>query len=56
VDTIGSRFGVLPSALPDVRFPRIPFERTREMLPSSLHHRLPRRRGIADVARWSPTA
>jgi SulP family sulfate permease len=35
VATIGSRFGVLPSALPHLDFPRIPFERTREMLPSS---------------------
>ena len=33
--TIASRFGALPSALPQFDFPRIPFERTREMLPSS---------------------
>ena len=34
-ETIGSRFGALPSALPTFDFPRIPFERTRELLPSS---------------------
>jgi len=34
-ETIGSRFGDLPSALPIFEFPRIPFERTRELLPSS---------------------
>lgn len=34
-DTIGSRFGGLPSALPDFDFPRIPFERTRELLPGA---------------------
>jgi sulfate permease, SulP family len=34
-ETIGSRFGVLPSALPIFDFPHIPFERTRELLPSS---------------------
>ncbi len=34
-DTIGSRFGSLPSALPAFDFPRIPFERTFELLPSS---------------------
>lgn len=34
-DTIGTRFGSLPSALPDFDFPRIPFERTFELLPSS---------------------
>jgi len=34
-ETIGSRFGVLPSALPQFEFPHIPFERTREMLPAS---------------------
>jgi len=33
--TIASRFGALPSTLPQFDFPRIPFERTREMLPSS---------------------
>ena len=36
VDTIGSRFGVLPSSLPAFEIPHIPFERTRELLPSSL--------------------
>ena len=34
-DTIGSKFGGLPSALPTFDFPRIPFERTRELLPSA---------------------
>lgn len=34
-ETIGSRFGNLPSALPTFDFPRIPFERTLELLPSS---------------------
>ncbi|MGH8107288.1 MAG: SulP family inorganic anion transporter, partial [Arenimonas sp.] len=34
-DTIGSRFGNLPSSLPVFDFPRIPFERTAELLPSS---------------------
>lgn len=34
-ETIGSRFGQLPSTLPDFDFPRIPFERTFELLPSS---------------------
>nr|WP_255746026.1 SulP family inorganic anion transporter [Lysobacter sp. CFH 32150] len=34
-ETIGSRFGSLPSALPTFDFPHIPFERTRELLPSS---------------------
>ncbi len=34
-ETIGSRFGTLPSALPSFDFPRIPFERTFELLPSS---------------------
>jgi SulP family sulfate permease len=34
-ETIGSRFGALPSTLPRFDFPRIPFERTRELLPSS---------------------
>lgn len=34
-DTIGSRFGELPSALPTFDFPRIPFERTFELLPSA---------------------
>lgn len=35
VETIGSRFGALPSSLPAFDFPHIPFERTRELLPSS---------------------
>lgn len=34
-ETIGSRFGDLPSALPVFEFPHIPFERTLELLPSS---------------------
>lgn len=34
-ETIGSRFGSLPSALPTFAFPHIPFERTRELLPAS---------------------
>jgi SulP family sulfate permease len=34
-ETIGSRFGALPSAMPTFAFPHIPFERTRELLPSS---------------------
>lgn len=34
-ETIGTRFGALPSALPTFDFPRIPFERTLELLPSS---------------------
>jgi len=34
-ETIGSRFGNLPSALPTFDFPHIPFERTRELLPSA---------------------
>jgi SulP family sulfate permease len=34
-ETIGTRFGDLPSALPIFEFPHIPFERTRELLPSS---------------------
>lgn len=34
-ETIGSRFGTLPSTLPTFDFPHIPFERTRELLPSS---------------------
>ncbi len=35
VETIGSKFGGLPSALPSFDFPTIPFERTRELLPSA---------------------
>lgn len=34
-DTIGMRFGELPSSLPGFEFPHIPFERTRELLPSA---------------------
>ena len=34
-DTIGTRFGDLPSALPTFAFPHIPFERTFELLPSA---------------------
>ncbi len=34
-ETIGSRFGNLPSALPGFEFPHIPFERTFELLPSA---------------------
>ena len=34
-ETIGTRFGELPSALPTFAFPHIPFERTFEMLPSA---------------------
>lgn len=34
-ETIGSRFGDLPSSLPVFDVPRIPFERTLELLPSS---------------------
>ncbi|MEO8672397.1 MAG: SulP family inorganic anion transporter [Tahibacter sp.] len=36
VETIGSRFGDLPSSLPSFGFPHIPFERTAELLPSAL--------------------
>jgi SulP family sulfate permease len=36
IDTLASRFGELPRALPQVRVPRIPFERTLELLPASL--------------------
>ncbi len=35
VDTIGSRFGGIPTTLPVFNFPHIPFERTFEMLPAS---------------------
>ena len=35
VETIGTRFGDLPSALPTFDVPRIPFERTFELLPSA---------------------
>ena len=34
--TIGTVFGSIPAALPSFDFPQIPFERTREMLPSAL--------------------
>lgn len=34
-ETIGSRFGDLPSTLPIFDFPHIPFERTFELLPAS---------------------
>jgi SulP family sulfate permease len=35
MDTIGTRFGGVPAALPAFDFPHIPFERTFEMLPAS---------------------
>jgi SulP family sulfate permease len=35
VETIGSRFGQIPAQLPHLVLPHIPFERTRELLPSS---------------------
>ncbi|MBV8784721.1 MAG: STAS domain-containing protein [Gammaproteobacteria bacterium] len=35
VETIGSRFGVVPAQLPHFSLPHIPFERTRELFPSS---------------------
>lgn len=34
-DTIGSRFGSIPAQLPHFALPHIPFERTRELFPSS---------------------
>ncbi len=34
-ETIGSRFGDLPSSLPAFEFPHIPFERTFDLLPSA---------------------
>jgi len=34
-DTIGSRFGGIPAALPHFAIPHIPFERTRELFPSA---------------------
>jgi len=34
-ETIGSRFGDLPATLPQFQLPRIPFERTHELLPSA---------------------
>ncbi|MCG6116998.1 MAG: SulP family inorganic anion transporter [Aquimonas sp.] len=36
VPTIGSSFGALPSALPELSMPNIPFERTLELLPAAL--------------------
>jgi sulfate permease, SulP family len=35
VETIGSRFGGIPAQLPHFTLPHIPFERTRELFPSS---------------------
>jgi SulP family sulfate permease len=35
-DTLAGRFGELPRALPTIAFPRIPFERTPDLLPASL--------------------
>lgn len=35
IDTIATRFGSIPSALPDFAIPHIPFERTVEMFPSA---------------------
>ena len=35
VATIGSTFGALPSTLPSISFPSIPFERTMDLLPAS---------------------
>jgi len=35
VETIGSRFGAIPAALPRFAIPQIPFERTVELFPSS---------------------
>jgi SulP family sulfate permease len=34
-ETIGARFGALPAQLPQFSLPHIPFERTRELFPSS---------------------
>ncbi len=34
-DTIGSRFGSIPAQLPHFAIPHIPFERTRDLFPSS---------------------
>ncbi len=34
-ETIGSRFGAIPSTLPQFEIPHIPFERTLELFPSS---------------------
>ena len=35
VETIGTRFGGIPAALPHLSFPHIPLERTTELFPSS---------------------
>ncbi|HET8940362.1 MAG TPA: SulP family inorganic anion transporter [Rudaea sp.] len=35
IDTIGTRFGGIPAALPHFNFPHIPFERTQELFPSA---------------------
>lgn len=35
VETIGSRFGVIPASLPQLAIPHIPLERTRELFPSA---------------------
>ena len=35
IETIGSRFGSIPSQLPQFSLPHIPLERTRELFPSS---------------------
>ena len=35
LETIGSRFGTIPAALPHLAFPHIPLERTRELFPSA---------------------
>jgi sulfate permease, SulP family len=35
VETIGTRFGAIPAQLPHFTLPHIPFERTRELFPSS---------------------
>jgi SulP family sulfate permease len=35
VETIGTRFGGIPAALPSFEFPHIPLERTTELFPSS---------------------
>ncbi|HEY6942890.1 SulP family inorganic anion transporter [Dokdonella sp.] len=35
IETIGSRFGAIPDALPTFAIPHIPFERTVELFPSS---------------------
>jgi len=34
-ETIGSKFGAIPAALPGFSIPHIPFERTRELFPSA---------------------